>query len=104
MGVFEAGDQLGGGSRTSQVIEEGHLHDVCSAVHPMALASPFFRAFELSRRVDLKLPPELFGSPLERGRAALAYRSLDRTAEEFGRDGGAYRRLSRRWCGTSTTL
>ncbi|MET3936731.1 NAD(P)/FAD-dependent oxidoreductase [Arthrobacter sp. OAP107] len=91
--VYEAGDQLGGGSRTSQVIEEGHWHDVCSAVHPMALASPFFRAFELARRVDLKLPPVQFGSPLERGRSALAYRSLDRTADELGRDGRAYRRL-----------
>ena len=39
--VYEAADQLGGGSRTSEVIEEGYWHDVCSAVHPMALASPF---------------------------------------------------------------
>lgn len=91
--VYEAADEIGGGTRTLQVIEEDHWHDVCSAVHPMALASPFFRAFELSRRIGLVLPKVQFGSPLDRGRVALAYRSLDRTADELGRDGPAYRRL-----------
>jgi phytoene dehydrogenase-like protein len=91
--VYEAEATLGGGLRTSEVIEPGHLHDVCSAVHPMALASPFFRSFELSRRIELITPNVSFGSPLDGGRAALAYRSLDRTAAGLGRDGGAYRRL-----------
>jgi phytoene dehydrogenase-like protein len=91
--VYEAAEEIGGGTRTLQVIEENHWHDVCSAVHPMALASPFFRAFELSGRIDLVLPKVQFGSPLDRGRVALAYRSLDRTADELGRDGHAYRRL-----------
>jgi phytoene dehydrogenase-like protein len=59
----------------------------------MALASPFVRAVELSRRVDLITPELSFGSPLDGGRAALAYHSLDRTVAGLGRDGPAYRRL-----------
>ena len=50
----------------------------------MALASPFFRRFELSRRMPLEVPDVSYGSPLDGGRAALAYRSLDRTAANWG--------------------
>ena len=91
--VFEAAATIGGGTRTAELMQPGHFHDVCSAVHPMAVASPFFRAFELSRRVELVTPELSFGSPLDGGRAALAYRSLERTAAGLGRDGAAYRRL-----------
>jgi phytoene dehydrogenase-like protein len=91
--VYEADSVVGGGVRTLELMRPGHFHDVCSAVHPMALASPFFQDFELSRRIELRTPELSFGSPLDGGRAALAYRSLDRTAAELGRDGGAYRRL-----------
>ena len=59
----------------------------------MALASPFFRDFELERRVDLVVPELGFGSPLDGGRAALGYHSLERTVEALGRDGAAYGRL-----------
>ena len=91
--VYEAAETPGGGLRTSELMQPGHLHDVCSAVQPMALVSPFFRAFELSRRIELITPELSFGSPLDGGRAALAYQSLDRTAEGLGPDGAAYRRL-----------
>ncbi|WP_461173150.1 NAD(P)/FAD-dependent oxidoreductase [Arthrobacter sp. Z1-9] len=91
--LFEAGKTIGGGTRTSELMQPGHFHDVCSAVHPMAVASPFFKAFELSRRVNLITPDLSYGSPLDGGRAALAYRSLDRTADGLGRDGAAYRQL-----------
>ncbi|MGK3647001.1 phytoene desaturase family protein [Pseudarthrobacter enclensis] len=91
--VYEAGTAIGGGTRTTELMQPGHFHDVCSAVHPMALESPFFRAFELSRRVELISPELSYGSPLDGGRAALAWRSLDRTAYELGRDGAAYRHL-----------
>ena len=85
--VYEAAETIGGGTRTAELMQPGHVHDVCSAVHPMALASPFFRAFELARRMELVVPELRFGSPLDGGRAALAYRSLDRTVEGLGRDG-----------------
>lgn len=91
--VYEAAAAPGGGTRTSELMEPGHLHDICSAVHPMVLASPFFREFGLSRKIPLAVPDVSYGSPLDGGRAALAYRSLDRTAAELGRDGAAFRRL-----------
>lgn len=91
--VFEAAGTIGGGTRTSELMLPGHVHDICSAVHPMALASPFFRSFELARRVELVVPELSFGSPLDGGRSALAYHSLDRTVQGLGRDGSAYRKL-----------
>jgi len=91
--VYEAAATVGGGLRTAELIEPGHFHDVCSAVHPMALASPFFREFELSRRLRLEVPVLSHGAPLDGGRAALGYRSLERTVASLGRDGPAYRRL-----------
>ncbi|MET3175374.1 UNVERIFIED_ORG: phytoene dehydrogenase-like protein [Arthrobacter sp. UYCu721] len=91
--VHEAAGTIGGGTRTAELMQPGHLHDICSAVHPMALASPFFRDFELARRIDLVVPELSFGSPLDGGRAALGYHSLERTVQGLGRDGDAYRRL-----------
>ncbi|WP_284987311.1 NAD(P)/FAD-dependent oxidoreductase [Arthrobacter sp. fls2-241-R2A-172] len=91
--VYEAANAIGGGSRTSELMEPGHFYDICSAVHPMALASPFFRAFELSKRIELRVPEVQHGTPLDVGGAALAYQSLDRTVQGLGVDGTAYRRL-----------
>ncbi|GAA2862998.1 phytoene desaturase family protein [Paenarthrobacter ilicis] len=91
--VYEAGTAIGGGTRTTELIEPGYFHDVCSAVHPMAVASPFFKQFELSRRVELRLPEVQHGTPLDAGGAALAFQSLERTAEGLGADGPAYQRL-----------
>ena len=93
--VYEAASTVGGGARTAESTLPGFRHDVCSAVHPMALASPFFRAFGLERRVDLRLPPVSFGHPLDGGIAGIAYRDLGRTAAGLGRDGRAYARLLR---------
>ncbi len=93
--VLEAQPTIGGGARTAELTLPGFLHDICSAVHPMALASPFFCAFGLERRIELRLPPASFGHPLDGGVAGIAYRDLDRTAAELGRDGRAYARLLR---------
>lgn len=91
--VLERNAQAGGGARTMELTLPGFLHDVCSAVHPLALASEFFRAFALERRVEFIIPDASFAQPLDGGRGAVAYRSLTRTAEELGRDGAAYARL-----------
>lgn len=91
--VYEAAETIGGGARTAELIEPGHFHDICSAVHPMAIASPFFRSFELERRVELRVPEVQYGTPLDGGRAAIAFRSLDETTAGLGADGPAYRRL-----------
>ncbi|GAA1060261.1 phytoene desaturase family protein [Agromyces bracchium] len=91
--VVEAAPEPGGGARTAELTLPGFRHDVCSAVHPMALASPFFRAFGLERRIELRVPELSFGHPLDGGRAGLAWHDLDRTVDGLGRDGRAYRRL-----------
>ena len=91
--VFEAADTIGGGARTAETVAPGVLHDVCSAIHPMALASEFFQRFELERRIELVVPEASYANPLDGAagpRAAIAYRDLDRTAAELGRDGRAY--------------
>lgn len=91
--VYERMSTLGGGARTAADVAPGFRHDTCSAVHPLAVASPFFRAFGLSRRVDFVTPDISFAHPLPGGRSGLAYRDLDRTVDSLGRDGAAYRRL-----------
>jgi phytoene dehydrogenase-like protein len=93
--VLERNATPGGGARTAELTLPGYRHDVCSAVHPMALASRFFREFQLERRVELRQPPVSFGHPLDAGRAAIAYRDLDRTVAGLGRDGPAYGALMR---------
>lgn len=92
--VIEAQPTLGGGARTLDLgLAPGVVHDLCSAVHPLAAASPFFRAFELASRIELRYPEISYAQPLDDGRAGLAYRDLERTVEVLGRDGPAWRRL-----------
>ncbi|MFT2710881.1 phytoene desaturase family protein [Clavibacter sp. Sh2036] len=91
--VHERADTVGGGSRTAELTLPGFHHDICSAVHPMALASGFFRAFQLDRRIDLVVPEISYAHPLDGGRSGIAYRDIDRTADALGVDGRAWRQL-----------
>jgi phytoene dehydrogenase-like protein len=92
--VVEAAERPGGGMRTEELIRPGYHHDVCSTVQPMAAAAPFFREFDLpSRGVRLVHPEINYAHPLDGGRAAVARRSLEETADGLGQDGAAYRRL-----------
>ncbi|MBQ0827321.1 phytoene desaturase family protein [Streptomyces tagetis] len=92
--LHEAAETIGGGLRTAPLFDSGVLHDLCSAVHPMAAASPFFRAFGLAERgVELLHPEISYAHPLDGGRAALAHRSLAKTCEHLGADGPRWRRL-----------
>jgi phytoene dehydrogenase-like protein len=90
--VLEGADTPGGGCRTEALTLEGFAHDVCSAVHPMVAASPFLRDV-VSPRVTLCTPDVSFVHPLDDGRAAVSYRSLEATAEHLGADGPSYRGL-----------
>lgn len=91
--VVEAQPTIGGGARTVPGPVPGVVHDQCSAVHPQAIASPFFRRFDLAARgVDMCFPEASFAQGLEGGRA-IAWRSLDRTVDELGPDGPAWRAL-----------
>ncbi|UTX52564.1 phytoene desaturase family protein [Leucobacter aridicollis] len=94
--LFEAMESLGGGARTLSHVTLGVVHDVCSAIHPMALATGFFREFELTRRMNFVVPDASYAHPLDGtagSTAAVAYRDIERTASELGRDGAAYARL-----------
>ena len=92
--VIEGAPAVGGGCRTEELTLPGFWHDVCSAAHPLAVASPFFQRFDLAARgVRLACPEVEFAHPLDGGRAAVVTRSVTETAERLGPDGPAYRRL-----------
>lgn len=92
--VLEAEETIGGGARTLDLhLAEGLRHDICSAVHPLAMASPFLSAFDLATRgVELITPELSYAHPLDGGRAGLAWRDLDRTATALEDDGPAWTR------------
>ncbi|MGV0742009.1 phytoene desaturase family protein [Mycolicibacterium sp. XJ870] len=92
--VIEAQPTPGGGARTLVDPEfSGVSHDICSAVHPLALASPFFAAYDLpARGVKLAVPDISYASPLPGRPAAIGYRDIDRTCAEL-ESGDSWRRL-----------
>ncbi|MGP3942926.1 phytoene desaturase family protein [Streptomyces sp. 6N106] len=92
--VYEAADSIGGGLRSQPLFDADITHDICSAVHPMAPVSRFFRAFDLAARgVELLTPEISYAQPLDGGRAALAHRDLAATCAGLGPDGERWRRL-----------
>jgi len=92
--VFEADRQIGGGVRSAMLTVPGFVHDVCSAVHPFARASPFFRTLPLDRYgLDWIDPPVMIAHPFDDGPSAAVYRDVGATAIGLGADGHAYRLL-----------
>ena len=92
--VVEAADEVGGGTRSAELTLPGFLHDVCSAVHPMGILSPYYRQLPLDEHgLDWILPPASVAHPLDDADAVMIYRSLDRTADALGRDRKNYLRL-----------
>ncbi len=97
--VLEAAATPGGGMRSAELTLPGVVHDICSAIHPLALGSPVFRELAASDRtladhgLEWVHPEIALAHPLDDGRAALLHRSLDETASLLGADGSAYRRL-----------
>ncbi|MGD0385880.1 MAG: NAD(P)/FAD-dependent oxidoreductase [Solirubrobacteraceae bacterium] len=92
--LIEGSERIGGGTRTAELTLPGFHHDVCSAVHPLALGSPFLRTLPLREHgLELLQPPVQAAHPLDDGTAVLLQRSLDETAEALGADARAYRAL-----------
>ena len=92
--VLEAQADIGGGLRSAELTLPGFTHDFCSAVHPLALASPFFRSLPLAQHgLEWVQPPLPLAHPLDDGRALTLQRSLAATAASLGRDEGSWRRL-----------
>jgi phytoene dehydrogenase-like protein len=103
--VLEARDTIGGGTRTQELTLPGFKHDVCSAIHPLALASPFFRKLQLeSRGVEFIQPDAPLAHPLDGGRAAVLSRSIEETAARLGSDGASYRSLMEPLVASGTKL
>ncbi len=92
--VLERANEIGGGTRSAELTEPGYVHDVCSAIHPLVLASPFFRSLSLEDD-DLEMvhPQVPLAQPLDYGRSVALHRSVADTADGLGADGRAYKRL-----------
>ena len=92
--VVEAKATPGGGMRTQEITLPGFRHDICAAIHPLGLASPFFRNLSLAGYgLEWILPPVSLAHPLDDGRAVAVTRGLDETAAGLGRDAAMWRRL-----------
>lgn len=92
--VLEAADEVGGGTRSSEAILPGLVHDDCSAIHPMAIGSPFLSGLDTDRYgLQWRWPQVDCAHPLDDGSAGVLYQSVEQTAVGLGRDGGRWRRL-----------
>jgi phytoene dehydrogenase-like protein len=92
--VLEANTNIGGGARSAELTLPGFIHDVCSAVHPLAAGSPFFKTLPLERFGLDWIQPEIpLAHPLDDGSAAALHRDVDLTAHSLGKDARAYRSL-----------
>ena len=90
--VLEASDTVGGGARSSEYLAPGLLHDHCSAAHPMALASPFFKGVNLPG-LEWCAPEIDCAHPLDDGSAGAFAKSLETTEELLGVDGRRWRQM-----------
>lgn len=92
--VIEAEETIGGGCRSDGLTLPGFIHDRCSAIHPLAVASPFFRSVSLTEHgLEMIHPPAPLAHPLDDGTAVVLERSIDATAASLGADGPAWLRL-----------
>src|ERR1044072_1117584 len=100
--VYESNATIGGGARSAELTLPAFLHDVCSAVHPLAAASPFFKTLPLARFGLEWVEPEIpLAHPLDDGSAACLCKDIDVPADQLQEDSRAYRRLmkplARKW-------
>ena len=93
--VLEAAPTAGGGARTAELTLPGFHHDVCSAIHPLGVGSPFFRQLALDpvSEVEWVHSPVVMAHPLDDGTAVELHRSVEETSRLLGADGPAWRRL-----------
>jgi phytoene dehydrogenase-like protein len=92
--VYEANDVIGGGARSKASTLPGFIHDTCSAVHPLAVGSPFFKSLSLKDYgLEFVYPPAQMAHPFDDGSALLLHRSVEQTSQQLGADARAYSRL-----------
>lgn len=92
--VLEGKETIGGGTRSAELTLPGYLHDICSTIHPLSLASPFLRTLPLEKYGLSWVHPEApLAHPLDDGSAVIIERSIEKTAAGLGADGRSYRKL-----------
>jgi phytoene dehydrogenase-like protein len=92
--LLEAKATIGGGMRTAELTLPGFRHDICSAIHPLGMGSPFSKALPLAEYGLEWIQPELpLAHPFDDGTAVALHQSIAETAAQLGEDGGTYRRL-----------
>jgi phytoene dehydrogenase-like protein len=92
--LIEGKDTIGGGMRTAELTLPGFKHDICSAIHPMAAASPFFKTLPLKQHgLEWIIPPIAAAHPFDDGKAAILTQSLGETSQLLRKDADAYLKL-----------
>lgn len=92
--VFEAAESVGGGTRTAELTLPGFHHDICSAIHPMAATSPFFKSLPLEEHGLSWIRPDYpLAHPLDDEPAAVLYQSFAQTVKGLQKDGISYQKL-----------
>ncbi|WP_198671694.1 phytoene desaturase family protein [Desertihabitans aurantiacus] len=91
--LWESADTPGGGSRSRELLEPGTWHDVCAAVLPGVLSSPFLRSLGLVDRLELVVPEVAYAQPVTGDRSVYAFTDLAATVEGLGRDGRGWQRV-----------
>ncbi len=92
--LYEGNSTIGGGTRSAELTLPGFIHDVCSAVHPLGAASPFFTQLPLQNYgLEFVFPPAALANPFDDGTALLIEQSIDSTAERLGTDRASYKKI-----------
>ncbi|HEX8170534.1 MAG TPA: NAD(P)/FAD-dependent oxidoreductase [Thermoanaerobaculia bacterium] len=103
--VLEEKETIGGGARTEEVTLPGFRHDICSAIHPMGVVSPFMCSLPLAQfGLEWAFSPAAIAHPLDDGSAATLEQSLDATADRLGADSAAYRATMGSFARNASTL
>lgn len=89
--LLEGKETIGGGLRSAELTLPGYIHDICSAIHPLAVASPFFKQLPLNNHgLEFVYPEIAAAHPFENGTAAILKKSVEETAKLLGTDEQAY--------------
>jgi phytoene dehydrogenase-like protein len=92
--LIEGKNEIGGGMRSAQLTLPGFIHDVCSAIHPLAIASPYFSTLPLHKYgLEFIHPPICAAHPFDDWTAAALYMSIEETASALDKDGVVYKKI-----------
>ncbi len=92
--IVEGANKIGGGVRSAELTLPGFVHDICSAIHPLTIASPLFNSLPLENfGLEYVQPPASLAHPLDDGTAVLVESSVEKTAARLGKDENDYKKL-----------